>query len=97
MDEQFIVRQLVEEIAERVARRMCGIVPERVYPDDEAAELIGYRSARGPQNLREVEPELLPRTPISPNGRVVGFLGRDLLAYIELQRSKANPHLRKVS
>ena len=79
-----VVERAAELLAERLARRM--IVPEATYPPARAAWLIGIRSARRAQTIRQIPPELLPYVPITPGGRIVGYLGRDLLAYLEQRR-----------
>ena len=93
-EDRDIVEMLVRRAAEDLARRMCGIVPDRIYPPDEAAELIGLRAERREKTIKEIPPELLPLIPITPMGKVKGYLGRDLIAYIEAQRLRANPHLK---
>lgn len=94
MDESQVVEEIIARTVAAIARDMRGIVPERVYPPDEAAELIGFRSVRRGKTLREIPAELLPPVPLTPGNGLWGYLGRDLIAYIEAQRMKANPQLR---
>lgn len=82
--------RVLELAAEKLARSMQGIQPDRVYPPDEAAELIGFRSTRRTRTIKDIPRALLPRIPLTPGGRIVGYLGRDLLDYIQGQRRKAS-------
>lgn len=82
--------RIIELTAEKLAWSMRGIAPDRVYPPDEAAELIGFRSTRRTKTMRDIPRALLPRIPLTPGGRIVGYLGRDLLDYIQGQRRKAS-------
>lgn len=61
-----------------------GIIQDRVYSQRQAAELLGFESDHGPKTLKQIPESMLPRVPITP--RRVGYLGRDLLAYVEGQR-----------
>lgn len=79
---------LMEQVAEKVARDMRGIVPDKVYPPDEAAELIGLRSVRRAKTIRSISPKLLPYVKITPEGGRIGYLGRDLLRYLEERRTE---------
>lgn len=74
-----------------------GIVPERIYPPEEAAELIGITSARRAKTIREFPPEILPAVPISPNGRRIGYYGRDLIRFIRERRPKHAPRIAELS
>lgn len=93
MSNDDVVRMIVEKVADqvadavldRVAERLAevtsagaGIVDERVYPPEEAAALIGLRGDRAAKTIREIPPDVLPRQPLTPEGKKVGFLGRDL-------------------
>lgn len=82
-----------EELTQRVAMVLraiaLGIVPDRIYPPAEAAELLGFRGPRRGKSIREIPNELLPLIPITPGGRIVGYLGRDLLRYIEERKAAA--------
>lgn len=96
MTEENLVELIVERAADKLARAMRGIVPDRVYPPDEAAELIGYRGVRGSKSIREIPRSLLPLIPVTPGGRIVGYIGRDLLRYIEQRRQAATKELERV-
>ena len=76
-------RELRERVVAEVARWARPIIDERVYPPDEAAELIGLRGPRRGKTIREIDPTVLPRQPITPGGRLVGYLGRDLRRWNE--------------
>lgn len=89
MSKADIVEKIAERVAAELAREMRGIVPDRVYTPDEAAELIGLRSGRRGKTIKSIPKELLPPIPILPSGRTYGYSGRDLLAYIADQRRKA--------
>jgi hypothetical protein len=69
------------------------ILPDRLYPPEEAAFLLGSRSERGAKTLGEI-PDL-PYVPIGPRGGQRAYHGRDLLQWIE--RRKVTPHLLKAS
>jgi hypothetical protein len=86
MSEQEIVRDIAERVAAVVAEQMRGIVPDRIYEPETAARLIGITSERRAKTIRAIPRELLPDVPVTPNGRIVGYLGRDLIAYIESRR-----------
>jgi len=91
MSAEEAVELIIERAAAKIARDMRGIVADRVYPPDEAAELLGYISPRAGRSLLELPPKVLPRVPVTPGGRVVGFLGRDLLQYIKDCRKSGAP------
>jgi hypothetical protein len=76
--------ELMDELVRLVA---TGIIPDRVYPPDEAASLIGFRGVRAGKSIREIPCALLPLIPITPGGRIVGYLGRDLIRYVEERRA----------
>lgn len=85
----------LDRVTEAVRGMLAGIVPDRVYPPEEAAELLGFRGPRAGKSIREIHDALLPLIPITPGGRIVGYLGRDLLRYIEARRATvATPTLR---
>jgi hypothetical protein len=63
------------------------ILPNRLYPPEEAAFLLGSRSARGAKTLSEI-PDL-PYVPTGPRGGQRVYHGRDLLEWIE--RRKVTP------
>lgn len=73
------LRQLREQMADAE-----GIVPNRVYTPRRAAALLAITSVRAPQTLAAI-PDL-PYVPVGPNGGLRGYLGRDLLAYIDSRR-----------
>lgn len=75
-----------QNVVEALRGMLAGIVPDRVYPPDEAAELLGFRGGRAGKSIREIPSALLPLIPITPGGRIVGYLGRDLLRYIDERR-----------
>lgn len=79
--------RVLELAAEKLARTMQGIVPTRVYPPEDAAELIGIVSDRRAKTIREIPPEILPFVKVTPGGGRIGYLGRDLIAYVERQRT----------
>jgi hypothetical protein len=89
MSEEQATQKIIELAAERLARMMRGIVPDRVYNPDDAAELIGIESERRGKTIREIPRELLPLVSVTPGGRIVGYHGRDLLNYLE-DRKKAS-------
>ena len=89
MSEEQAIERIINLAAERLARMMRGIVPDRVYSPDDAAELIGIESERRGKTIREISKKLLPPISITPGGRIVGYLGRDLLFYLE-ERKKAS-------
>lgn len=66
-----------------------GIVPERVYTPEEAADLCGWR---GPdlkhpaRSFREATRGRLPVVKLTAKGQRIGYYGRDLLRFIESQR-----------
>ena len=73
------LRQLREQMADAE-----GIVPNRIYPPRRAAALLGIDSKRAAQTLA-ASPDL-PYVPVGPSGGLRGYLGRDLLAYIDSRR-----------
>lgn len=81
-----LLERVAEKVAEKIARDMRGIVADRTYPPDEAAELIGLRSVRRAKTIRSIPPALLPYVRVTPEGGRVGYLGRDLLRYLEDRR-----------
>ncbi len=87
MSDQRQESAVIERAAAQLAHMMQGIVPTRVYPPEEAADLIGIRSERRAKTIREIPPALLPFVRITPAGGRIGYLGRDLLAYVESQRT----------
>lgn len=89
MSEDRVIQLVAQQAAAELARRMAGIVDERVYPAEEAAELIGLRGPRAGKTIREIPKGVLPRKPLTPGGKMVGFLGRDLRAYNERDTRKA--------
>jgi hypothetical protein len=80
------IQRLIKETAQAIADRMAGIVETRVYTAERAAELIGLESERRAKSIRKIPPELLPFVHITPGGGRIGYLGRDLLRYLEQQR-----------
>lgn len=97
MSENDVLELAAEKLAEKLAERMRGIVPERVYPPEEAAELLGIQSARRGKTIREIPPELLPPVSVTPGGRIVGYYGRDLIRYIRERRGRNAPPLEEVA
>lgn len=89
MSEQEAIEQIIQRTAELIARDMRGIVADRVYSKEEAAELIGFRTERGPRSILEIPRKLLPVIALTPGGRNLGYLGRDLLKYVADQRKTA--------
>lgn len=83
------VLELAEKIAARVALELVGnvrgIVPERVYPPEEAAELIGITSERRAKTIRTIPADVLPYIEVIPGGRTIGYRGRDLIRYLDEQ------------
>lgn len=79
--------QDLERLVAAIRGCMEGIVPERIYTPEEAAELIGFRGERAGKSIREIPRDLLPLIPITPGGRIVGYYGRDLIGYIESRRA----------
>jgi hypothetical protein len=69
------------------------ILPDRLYPPEEAAFLLGSRSERGGKTLGEISD--LPYVPIGPRGGQRAYHGRDLLHWIE--RRKVTPSLLRAS
>lgn len=62
-----------------------SIQPDAIYSTAEAAYLLGFRgkSKKAATNrVHEIPYEKLARVKTGPHGGKVGFLGRDLLAYI---------------
>lgn len=86
MTDEQTIELLIERSARKLALLMRGIVPDRVYSPDDAAELIGLTSSRRAKTIREIPAELLPFVRVTPLGGRVGYLGRDLLRYVEQQR-----------
>lgn len=87
--------RVVERAAEKIAAEARGIVAERIYPPAEAAELLGFRGVRAGKSIREIPTLLLPRIPITPGGRIVGYLGRDMIRFLEERRATVlKPHMR---
>lgn len=84
-----VVSRVVELAAEKIARMNCAIVPTRVYPPEQAAELIGIVSDRRAKTIREIPLELLPFVNVTPGGGRIGYLGSDLLEYVKNQRKTA--------
>lgn len=97
MSENDVLERAAEKLAERLAHQMRGIVPERVYPPDEAAELIGIQSTRRGKTIREIPPEMLPAVSVTPGGRIVGYYGRDLIRYVRQQRDRHAPPIEGVA
>lgn len=97
MSDQEILRAVVDRITETLTRQMRGIVPERIYPPEEAAELIGIVSERRAKTIREFPPEILPAVPVTPNGGRVGYYGRDLIRFIRERRPRSAPALEDVA
>lgn len=67
-----------------------SIQPDGLYSSDEAAHLLGFRSANQKANrnrLYEISYEELARVPVGAKGGRIMFLGRDILAYIEARRT----------
>lgn len=91
-----LVERLLERTAAELADRMEQIVPERVYPLDRAAQLLGNDSQRAGKTLTEWPPELLPIVPITPGGGKLGVYGRDLIRLIRELRGPNAPELEKV-
>jgi hypothetical protein len=60
------------------------IRPNRLYPPEEAAFLLGSRSDRGAKTLGEITD--LPYVPVGPRGGTRAYLGRDMLDWIEKRR-----------
>ena len=83
--------EIMDKLSEMVAQ---GIVPDRIYPPDEAAVLIGFRGERAGKSIREIPTKLLPLIPITPGGRIVGYRGRDLLRYIDERRATVTRELK---
>lgn len=83
----------LDELADKLAQRMAGIVHERVYPPDEAARLLGMYAETAGKRLKELPPEVLPTVPISPGGKLKGYYGRDLIRYIRSRRDPRGPEL----
>lgn len=65
------------------------ILPNRLYPPEEAAFLLGSRSERGAKTLGEITD--LPYVPVGPRGGTRAYLGRDMLEWIE--KRKVTPAL----
>ena len=81
----------LDRLADKVAARMAGIVPERVYPPDEAARLLGMYAETAGKRLRDLPPDVLPTVPVSPGGKLKGYYGRDLIRYIRDRREGGPP------
>jgi hypothetical protein len=80
---------LATRIAAMIGGMVEGINPDRVYPPDDAARLIGLTGARGGKTIREIPRELLPDVAITPAGGKIGYLGSDLLNYVRSRRRTA--------
>ena len=82
-------RALAKEIANQLEALTRGIIPERVYTPEEAAELCGWRDPK-PSNpgksFRESTRGRLPAVRLTPRGQRMGYYGRDLIRFIEEQR-----------
>ena len=89
MSEQEIVERIAERVAEKLARKMAGISPDRVYPAEEAAELIGIVSQRRAKTIRAIPVAELPFVRYGPNNGLIGYWGRDLIEYIKHHRKTA--------
>lgn len=86
-----LVRQMVTEAIEHA---QLGIVAERLYKPDEAADLLGIDSVRKVKTLAEIPEALLPVTRVGAVGGLRRYYGRDLIAYIHRCRSAGAPKLR---
>ena len=85
----------VEELGEEELRCVVHlllkteILPGALYSPGETAVLLGFRARtqKGRQNaIARIPPYQLPRTPTGSGGGNVMFLGRDILAYVEMKR-----------
>lgn len=83
----------LDVLAEKIAARMQGIVPERVYPPDDAARLIGLTGDRAGRTIREFPDDVLPAVPVTPGGKGKGYYGRDLIRFIRERRPVNSPSL----
>ena len=61
----------------------------RILTISEAAGYLGFRGKHSAKSLRETIPEhLLPCVPISPGGKIKGYILRDVIAYIQAKRDQ---------
>lgn len=77
-----------EKLATKMAAQMRGIVPDRLYSREEAAELLSIQRV---QTVGEFPPEILPGVRNTPGGRGVSYWGRDLLRFIRERRAPGAP------
>lgn len=81
------VLELAERIAEKLATKLLektrGIIPERVYTPEEAAELIGFRCGRRGKTIKEIKS--IPYIEVIPGSRKRGYRGSDLIRYLDEQ------------
>lgn len=89
-----VLELAAERLATLLVREMRGIVPERVYSREDAAELL---SMDRPKTLAEFPPEVLPAVPLTPGGRRVGYYGRDLIRFIRERRDPKAPPIEDVA
>lgn len=83
-----LLRQIVAEAIEHAA---LGIVAERLYKPEEAADLLGIDSKRKVKTLAEIPEALLPVTRVGAVGGLRRYYGRDLLAYVRKCRPAGAP------
>lgn len=83
-----LVREVLGNAVELV---QLGIVPERLYKPEEAAELLGIDSKRRVKTLAEIPEGLLPVTRIGAVGGLRRYYGRDLISYIRKCRTPGAP------
>lgn len=88
---EVVVRQMLSEAIEHAA---LGIVAERLYKPEEAADLLGIDSKRKVKTLAEIPEELLPVTRVGAVGGLRRYYGRDLIGYIHRCRPAGAPALR---
>lgn len=93
-DHDQVIELAAEKLAERLARQMRQLVPDRLYTREEAAELLGLPRV---QTLSDFPPEILPSVHITPGGRGVRYYGRDLLRLIRERRAPGAPPLEGVA
>ena len=86
-----LVRQVVTEAIQHAA---LGIIAERLYKPEEAADLLGIDSVRKVKTLAEIPEALLPVTRVGAVGGLRRYYGRDLIAYIHRCRPAAAPKIR---
>lgn len=86
MSEQEAIELIIQRTAEKLARDMRGIVPNRGYSPEHAAELVGC-------TVSELHRDC-PHIRLTPGGRVKAFWGSDLIAYSRTRNPTPEPIIR---